>query len=75
MGHPLRAAFLAFRQQGIPLKLVESFAKANKPGQFDCPGCAFPDKGNVLIDSCEQGQKAMGAALFGHGKLHLRRPF
>ena len=55
----LRASFQAFRRQGIPLKLVESFAKTNKPGQFDCPGCAFPDKGDALIDSCEQGQKAI----------------
>lgn len=55
----LRGSFQAFRCQGIPLKLVESFAKANKLGQFDCPGCAFPDKGDALIDSCEQGQKAI----------------
>ncbi|MEQ6340841.1 MAG: CbbBc protein, partial [Gammaproteobacteria bacterium] len=55
----LRGSFQAFQRQGIPLKIIESFAKANKPGQFDCPGCAFPDKGGALIDSCEQGQKAI----------------
>ena len=55
----LRGSLRAFQQQGIPLKVIESFAKANKPGQFDCPGCAFPDKGHGLVDSCEQGQKAI----------------
>lgn len=55
----LRGSFQAFQRQSIPLKVFESFAKANKPGQFDCPGCAFPDKGGALIDSCEQGQKAI----------------
>src|SRR3546814_14818385 len=51
----------AFAQQNIPLKLVASFAHANKlPGGFDCPGCAFPDKaGKPMLDSCEQGQKAI----------------
>jgi molybdopterin-dependent oxidoreductase alpha subunit len=51
----------AFAQQDIPLKLVGSFLHANKlPGGFDCPGCAFPDKaGKPLLDSCEQGQKAI----------------
>src|SRR5690606_31809896 len=38
-----------------------SFLHANKVhGGFDCPGCAFPDKpGRPLLDSCEQGQKAI----------------
>ena len=51
----------AFARQGIPIKLVGSFAQANKlPHGFDCPGCAFPDKpGKPLVDSCEQGQKAI----------------
>jgi molybdopterin-dependent oxidoreductase alpha subunit len=51
----------AFARQGIPIKLVGSFLHANKlPGGFDCPGCAFPDKrGHPLVDSCEQGQKAI----------------
>jgi hypothetical protein len=41
--------------------LIESFLLANKlPHGFDCPGCAFPDKpGKPLVDSCEQGQKAI----------------
>jgi molybdopterin-dependent oxidoreductase alpha subunit len=51
----------AFAKQGIPVKLLTSFAHANKVhGGFDCPGCAFPDKpGRPLVDSCEQGQKAI----------------
>jgi molybdopterin-dependent oxidoreductase alpha subunit len=50
----------AFARQGIPIKLIGSFARANKVHGFDCPGCAFPDKkGHPLIDSCEQGQKAI----------------
>lgn len=55
------ASARAFREQGIAFKLVDSFLHANKlPDGFDCPGCAFPDKpGRPLIDSCEQGQKAI----------------
>ena len=51
----------AFVRQDIPLKLIGSFLHANKlPDGFDCPGCAFPDKsGKPLLDSCEQGQKAI----------------
>jgi molybdopterin-dependent oxidoreductase alpha subunit len=51
----------AFVRQDIPIKLIGSFLHANKlPGGFDCPGCAFPDKpGKPLLDSCEQGQKAI----------------
>jgi hypothetical protein len=50
----------AFVRQGIPIKLLGSFARANKLHGFDCPGCAFPDKkGHPLVDSCEQGQKAI----------------
>lgn len=52
------AAFQAYRQQGIPLRFVPTLLRANH--EFDCPGCAFPDKpGGALVDSCEQGQKAM----------------
>lgn len=51
----------AFRRQGIAIKLVGSFLSANKiGGGFDCPGCAFPDReDHPLLDSCEQGQKAI----------------
>jgi molybdopterin-dependent oxidoreductase alpha subunit len=56
----LRGTMRAWSQQGIPLKLIGSFFTANKVGGFDCPGCAFPDKvGHPLVDSCEQGQKAI----------------
>lgn len=56
----IKATVRAWRQQGIALKLVESFLVANKVHGFDCPGCAFPDKpGKPLVDSCEQGQKAI----------------
>ncbi|PIQ37126.1 MAG: hypothetical protein COW59_08915, partial [Lysobacterales bacterium CG17_big_fil_post_rev_8_21_14_2_50_64_11] len=57
----ISASVRAFAQQNIPLKLIGSFVHANTlPGGFDCPGCAFPDKaGKPLLDSCEQGQKAI----------------
>jgi len=75
----VKASLDAFSQQGIPLKLVRSFLKANKPEGFDCPGCAFPDRpGSFGPDSCEQGQKAIAwemtplkadAAFFGRHTL------
>lgn len=57
----ISASVRAFAQQDIPIHLISSFLHANKlPGGFDCPGCAFPDKaGKPLLDSCEQGQKAI----------------
>lgn len=56
----VKGALDAFWQQRIPLKVIESFRKANVPHGFDCPGCAFPDKNQGQgIDSCEQGQKAI----------------
>jgi molybdopterin-dependent oxidoreductase alpha subunit len=56
----IKASVKAFARQGIPIKLVSSFANANKVHGFDCPGCAFPDKRHgTLVDSCEQGQKAI----------------
>jgi len=56
----IKASLKAFARQGIPIKLVGSFAKANKVHGFDCPGCAFPDKRHgTMVDSCEQGQKAI----------------
>jgi hypothetical protein len=56
----IAGAARAFRQQGIPFKLIGSFLHANKIDGFDCPGCAFPDRpGKPLLDSCEQGQKAI----------------
>ena len=56
----IRGTVRAWSRQGIPLKLIGSFLTANKVHGFDCPGCAFPDKtGRHLVDSCEQGQKAI----------------
>ncbi|UHQ19247.1 FdhF/YdeP family oxidoreductase [Lysobacter sp. KIS68-7] len=56
----IRGSVQAWARQGIPMKLVGSFLAANKVHGFDCPGCAFPDKtGRPLVDSCEQGQKAI----------------
>ena len=56
----VKSALNAFRVQGIPVKALQSFAKANKVDGFDCPGCAFPNKSDgALVDSCEQGQKAI----------------
>ena len=80
----VKGALDAFSQQGIPLKVVRSFLKANKPEGFDCPGCAFPDRpGSFGPDSCEQGQKAIAwemtpkkadAAFFAqHTLAELRR--
>ena len=45
-----------------PMKAVHSLKNANKPDGFDCPGCAWPDKGDKGFgpDSCEQGSKAVG---------------
>ena len=58
--HAVKESLLAFTRQGIGLKVIDSFRHANKPGGFDCPGCAFPDKNHGLSpDSCEQGQKAI----------------
>lgn len=56
----IRGALRAWAAQGIPLRVVDSFLHANKTAGFDCPGCAFPDlPGKPLVDSCEQGQKAI----------------
>ena len=56
----IKGAMRAFALQDIPVKLVGSFLTANKVHGFDCPGCAFPDKtGRPMVDSCEQGQKAI----------------
>ncbi|HET6603588.1 MAG TPA: FdhF/YdeP family oxidoreductase [Xanthomonadaceae bacterium] len=57
----IAASVKAYARQGIPHKLIGAFLKANQVGHgFDCPGCAFPDKdGKPLIDSCEQGHKAI----------------
>lgn len=56
----VKGALNAFWEQRIPLRVIESFRKANIPHGFDCPGCAFPDKNQGKgIDSCEQGQKAI----------------
>jgi molybdopterin-dependent oxidoreductase alpha subunit len=56
----VKGALSAFWQQRIPLRVIESFRKANTPHGFDCPGCAFPDRNQGGgVDSCEQGQKAI----------------
>ena len=57
----VKSSLVTFYKQGITFKVLPSFANANKPGGFDCPGCAFPDKNESGFgpDSCEQGQKAI----------------
>ncbi len=56
----IQGAVRAWARQGIAIKLIGSFLSANKVTGFDCPGCAFPDRpGKPLVDSCEQGQKAI----------------
>jgi molybdopterin-dependent oxidoreductase alpha subunit len=46
----------------FPIKFISTLNNTNKPHGFDCPGCAWPDKGNTGFgpDSCEQGSKAVG---------------
>lgn len=81
----VKSAVVGFYRQGIVRKVATSFATANMPDGFDCPGCAWPDKGGQGFgpDSCEQGQKAIawemtrkeaGAAFFGaHSVAELRQ--
>lgn len=41
---------------------VTALLKMNKPGGFDCPGCAWPDPANPSItEFCENGVKAIAA--------------
>ena len=41
-------------------KGVKTLLKANQPGGFDCPGCAWGDHANAgKIDFCENGVKAI----------------
>ena len=41
---------------------VSALLRMNKPGGFDCPGCAWPDpKDPSLFEFCENGVKAIAA--------------
>ncbi len=41
-------------------KGVKALLKANQPGGFDCPGCAWGDNAHAgKIDFCENGVKAI----------------
>ena len=41
---------------------VAALMRMNKPGGFDCPGCAWPDPGNLsAFEFCENGVKAIAA--------------
>ncbi len=41
---------------------VQALLRMNKPGGFDCPGCAWPDPANPSIaEFCENGVKAVAA--------------
>ena len=41
---------------------VKALLRMNKPGGFDCPGCAWPDPKNYSVtEFCENGVKAIAA--------------
>lgn len=41
---------------------VSALSRMNKPGGFDCPGCAWPDPKNPSVtEFCENGVKAVAA--------------
>ncbi len=45
---------------------VKALLRMNKPGGFDCPGCAWPDPKNYSItEFCENGVKAIAAETTG----------
>ena len=49
----------AGRKMGL-FRGVKTLLKVNKPGGFDCPGCAWPDpKHRALTEFCENGAKAV----------------
>lgn len=49
----------AVREMGVARSL-QALRKVNKPGGFDCPGCAWPETEHVHIaEFCENGAKAV----------------
>ena len=44
---------------------LKALSRANQPGGFDCPGCAWPDKPDSAIQFCENGAKAIGHEITG----------
>lgn len=41
---------------------IKALLRMNKPGGFDCPGCAWPDPANPSVaEFCENGVKAVAA--------------
>lgn len=47
-------------RQQIVVQGVKTLLKANQPGGFDCPGCAWPDpKHTASFEFCENGAKAV----------------
>ena len=42
------------------IRSVKALLKANQPGGFDCPGCAWGDSTNAgKVEFCENGVKAI----------------
>ncbi len=56
----LRATALAIAEEMQVCQAAETLLHANKPGGFDCPGCAWPDKAHTsTFQFCENGAKAV----------------
>ena len=56
----LKAVAKTLAQQQIIAEGAATLLKANQPGGFDCPGCAWPDpKHTSSFEFCENGAKAI----------------
>jgi molybdopterin-dependent oxidoreductase alpha subunit len=55
-----RALAQTLARQQIVVQGMKTLLKANQPGGFDCPGCAWPDpKHTSSFEFCENGAKAV----------------
>src|ERR1700754_121533 len=55
-----KALAQTLKRQLIVVQGVKTLLKANQPGGFDCPGCAWPDpKHTSSFEFCENGAKAV----------------
>ena len=55
-----KALAQTLKRQQIVVQGVRTLLKANQPGGFDCPGCAWPDpKHTSSFEFCENGAKAV----------------
>lgn len=56
----LRSSVKHLIQSENAAKSVKALLRANQPGGFDCPGCAWGDSGSAgKVDFCENGVKAI----------------